>query len=75
MCTFMRFSAHFGHWLEVSRRGRNVRQWQVAAGLIYGQVKKSCPLAQASTGHACDAPGDTGRSHGREASEWASLDG
>ena len=23
------------------RQGRNVRQWQVAAGLIYGQVKKS----------------------------------
>ena len=26
---------------QVGRRGRNVRQWQVAAGLIYGQVKKS----------------------------------
>src|SRR5437763_10190660 len=26
--------------MEVSRRGRTVRQWQVAAGLIYGQVKK-----------------------------------
>jgi hypothetical protein len=38
MCTFMRFSAHFGHWLEVGQRGR---QWQVAAELIYGQVKKS----------------------------------
>jgi hypothetical protein len=25
----------------LSRRGRNVRQWQVEAGLIYGQVKKS----------------------------------
>jgi hypothetical protein len=25
----------------VGRRGRNVRQWQVAAGLIYGQVKKT----------------------------------
>jgi hypothetical protein len=24
-----------------SRRGRNVRQWQVATGLIYGQVKNS----------------------------------
>jgi len=34
-------TAHFGHWLQVGRRGRNVRQWQVAAGLIYGQVKKS----------------------------------
>jgi hypothetical protein len=37
----MRLSAHFGQWLEVSRRGRNVRQWQVATNLIYGQVKKS----------------------------------
>ena len=25
----------------MGRRGRNVRQWQVAAELIYGQVKKS----------------------------------
>jgi hypothetical protein len=37
----MRLAAHFGQWLEVGRRGRKVRQWQVAAGLIYGQVKKS----------------------------------
>jgi transposase InsO family protein len=37
----MRLAAHFGHWLEVDRRGRKVRQWQVATGLIYGQVKKS----------------------------------
>ena len=38
---FSALTAHFGHWLEVSRRGRKVRQWQVAAGLLYGQVKKS----------------------------------
>jgi IS1 family transposase/transposase-like protein len=37
---FYALTAHFGHWLPVRRRGRNVRQWQVAAGLIYGQVKK-----------------------------------
>ncbi len=37
----MRLSAHFGHWREVRRRGRHGRQWQVAMGLIYGQVKKS----------------------------------
>jgi len=37
----MRLSAHFGDWRAVRRRGWNVRQWQVAAGLIYGQVKKS----------------------------------
>jgi len=41
MCTFMRLPAHFGQWLEVGRRERKVRQWQVAEGLIYGQVKKS----------------------------------
>jgi hypothetical protein len=38
---FYALTAHFGHWLEVSRRGRKVRQWQVTAGLLYGQVKKS----------------------------------
>jgi IS1 family transposase len=37
---FYALTAHFGDWLEVVRRGRNVRQWHVAAGLIYGQVKK-----------------------------------
>ena len=41
MCTFMRLPAHFGQWLEVGRRERKVRKWQVAEGLIYGQVKKS----------------------------------
>jgi transposase-like protein len=38
---FYALTAHFGHWLEVGRRGRNVYQWQVAAELIYGQVKKT----------------------------------
>ena len=38
---FYALTAHFGQWLQVGRRGRHVRQWQVAAGLIYGQVKKS----------------------------------
>jgi IS1 family transposase len=38
---FYALTAQFGHWLEVRRRGRKVFQWQVAAGLIYGQVKKS----------------------------------
>jgi hypothetical protein len=38
---FYALTAHFGQWLEVGRRGRNVRWWQVAADLIYGQVKKS----------------------------------
>jgi IS1 family transposase len=34
---FYALTAHFGQWIE----GRKVRQWQVAVGLIYGQVKKS----------------------------------
>ena len=38
---FYALTAHFGQCLAFCRRGRNVRQWQVAAGLIYGQVKKS----------------------------------
>jgi hypothetical protein len=37
---FYALTAHFGQWLEVLRRGHKVYQWQVAAGLIYGQVKK-----------------------------------
>ena len=38
---FYALTAHFGHWFQVGRRGRKVSQWQVAAELIYGQVKKS----------------------------------
>jgi hypothetical protein len=38
---FYALTAHFGQWLALGRRGRNVLQWQVEAGLIYGQVKKS----------------------------------
>jgi IS1 family transposase/transposase-like protein len=38
---FYALTAHFGHWLQVGSRRRHVCQWQVAAGLIYGQVKKS----------------------------------
>jgi transposase-like protein len=39
--SFSALTAHFGQWLALSRRGHNVRRWQVEAGLIYGQVKKS----------------------------------
>jgi transposase-like protein/IS1 family transposase len=38
---FYALTAHFGQWLQVVRRGRNVRRWQVEPSLIYGQVKKS----------------------------------
>jgi hypothetical protein len=37
---FYALTAHLGHWREVSYRGRPRRQWQVAMGLIYGQVQK-----------------------------------
>ncbi len=37
---FYALTAHFGHWLQVGRPGRHGRRWQVAAELIYGQVKK-----------------------------------
>jgi len=39
---FYALTAHFGQWLQVDRRGRKVRRWQVDPSLIYGQVKKSC---------------------------------
>jgi IS1 family transposase len=39
--SFYALTAHFGRWLEVGHRGQKARRWQVAAGLIYGQVKKS----------------------------------
>jgi IS1 family transposase len=38
---FYALTAHFGQWLMLGGRGRKIRQWQVEAGLIYGQVKKS----------------------------------
>ena len=38
---FYALTAHFGYWLQVGRRGRNMLRWQVEPGLIYGQVKKS----------------------------------
>jgi hypothetical protein len=37
--SFYALSAHFGQW--VAEAERRVRQWQVATGLIYGQVKKA----------------------------------
>ncbi len=38
---FYALTAHFGQWLAGSRRGHNMRRWQVEPRLIYGQVKKS----------------------------------
>jgi transposase-like protein len=33
---FYALTAHFGQWIQMVRRGRNVSEWQVAASLIYG---------------------------------------
>ena len=38
--SFYALTAHFGQGVQVVCRGRKRRQWQVAAGTIYGQVKK-----------------------------------
>jgi len=38
---FYALTAHFGRWLALSRGGHHIRRWQVAPGLIYGQIKKS----------------------------------
>jgi IS1 family transposase len=35
---FYALTAHFGQWVQGV--GRRAREWQVAAGLLYGQVKK-----------------------------------
>jgi IS1 family transposase len=43
---FYALTAHFGHWLKTGRRGRKALRWQVAAELIYGQVKKSYQCRQ-----------------------------
>ena len=37
---FYALTAHFGTWQEERRCGHHVCRWQVAASLIYGQVKK-----------------------------------
>jgi IS1 family transposase/transposase-like protein len=38
---FYALTAHFGQWLVLGQRGRNICRWQVEPSLIYGQVKKS----------------------------------
>ncbi len=37
--SFYALTAHFGHWIKAPKSQR--KQWKVAAGLLYGQVKKS----------------------------------
>lgn len=46
---FYALTAHFGQW--VASLGRRAWGWQVAAGLIYGQVKKREKAAATDRGH------------------------
>jgi transposase-like protein len=62
---FYALTAHFGQWLALGRRGRNVRQWQVAAGMIYGQVKKSYRRRKLVRVTHVMRLGTPGRSHSR----------
>src|SRR5260370_42547032 len=53
---FYALTAHVGQWLAVSRGGQKVRQWQVAAGLMDGQVKKSYRRGQVGRGAPHERP-------------------
>ena len=37
---FSALTAHFGQWVKAVGSRRSKPQWQVAAGLLYGQVQK-----------------------------------
>jgi IS1 family transposase len=37
---FYALTAHVGSWIKTAGSRRKVQQWQVAAGLMYGQVQK-----------------------------------
>jgi hypothetical protein len=69
---FYALTAHFGQWVEVL--GRRKRQWQVATGLIYGQVKKREKAPAAGGGYVSatlwDVRSIEGRTHAARA-KWA----
>ena len=66
---FYALTAHFGHWLEVGRRGRKVQKTVGGGGSDLWSGEKKLPAAQAGSGHARDAPWSKRRSQGREASD------
>ncbi len=56
---FYALTAHFGQW--VVGVGRRARQWQAAAGLLYGQVKKTYrrhKVVRVTRVMRCGTPGD-----------------
>jgi len=65
---FYALTAHFGQW--VAGVGRRARRWQVAAGLIYGQVKKRYRRRQLVGSRMCCGVGRARRSS-RSCADWA----
>src|SRR2546430_138622 len=58
-CYFYALTAHFGHRLAESRRGRKVFHWRVAAGLVYGEGEKKDRRGQRGGGaHGMCAGGE-----------------
>src|SRR5260221_12973305 len=58
---FYALTAHFAQWLAVIRRGRKVREWQVAEGLTDGQGKKSHRRGEVVGGPPVRGPRARGR--------------
>src|SRR5215831_141114 len=61
---FYALTAHFGHWLAGSRRGRNVQKTAGGGGLDLWPGEKKLPAAQAGERGARDAPGNRSCSSG-----------
>jgi hypothetical protein len=63
--SFSALTAHFGQWLQVVCRGRNVRKSARSSGADLRPGEEKLPAAQAGTGHARDAPWNRARSQSR----------
>jgi hypothetical protein len=64
-CSLSALTAHVGHWLTASRRGRNVQKRAGGGGLDRWPGEAMLPRRQADTGLAGDAPGNRDRSQSR----------
>jgi transposase-like protein len=61
---FYALTAHFGHWLQVRRRGRNVQKTAGGGWSDLRPGEKMLLAAQAGAGHTRDASRGTGRFQG-----------
>jgi hypothetical protein len=66
---FYALTAHFGQWLAAV--GQRVRRWQLAAGLIYGQVKKREKAPAAGRRQICAALWNTRCAASQPIASWA----